>query len=308
MKFLKGFLTVILSIILSGLLIVLPYLAAFNNSIISSDALADSIIKSGISKDIKQVIDESIDDAINQVETNLKGEQNSTQIDDSTIEEVKDEVTNTLKAFNTEDNINALLKSIIELSYEQQDLRINDVFKNNLDKVIKDNNINISNETQTQINDFIDEVTTNFNKEINASLDGQVKINEERNAIINPIPEYINLSKKIQNTIIICIIVLIVIILLINLHSIRFGLKTIMGNLITAGIITLFSTFSISCFKNIVFESLSDSIYELFENIASSLISNATTVGIIYLVSGILILIGLIVSKQIIEKRQSEIV
>lgn len=301
MKIVRSIFTILFSFILCLLLIALPYMNAINNCVISSKSLSNSIIESGVSKDIKNLIDDNIDSSIALVEENIKKETGN-DLNDKEIAEVKEQVTDTLKSFNSEENINKLIETFIDISLDQQDFNLNSIIKNNINNVIKENNLNISQETQNEINNFVDEVTTDLNKEITTTFDGIITVNSN-NAIVNPIYKYTSILKLIKTGMIIAISILIICIILMNFKNLRSASYSLMTCFIISGVTTLIGTLIISMFKNMIFNTSTDSISSLVENILNNVVNKANTLSVIYLIIAVLIIIGLVIAKQISKRK-----
>lgn len=301
MKVVRIVFTVLFSIMLCLLLMVLPYVSAFNGAVISSKSLAEAIVQSGVSTEIKGMIDDNIDTSIDLVEDNIKA-QLGNDVNEQKIAEVKDEVTKTLKDFNKEENIDKLITAFIETTLEQKDFEINTIVKDNIDTIIKENNIDISKETQDEINSFVDDVTVRLNDEFASTFDGVLEVNE-RNAIVNPIPKYINFAKSVRTAIIITIIILTISIILMNIKNISAAARSLEVCLLVAGIITLIMTFIVSKFKDILLGSSTGVSVNLVENVANNMFKQANTISIIYIVIAVLIIIGLIVSNKLVKRK-----
>lgn len=302
MKFLKCFFTVIFTIILTILLMIVPYVIGFNNTVISADGMSNFIAQSKISSDIKDILDKSINENLDLVEKNLKDKLGTNKVSNQKVNEVKEEITSVLENFNTEENINLFLREILTVSYESENFQINDVVKNNIDKIIKENDINLAEETKNEINDFIDEVAVELNKQIVESFDGQITL-DENNQIVNPLPTYINRIKSVQKIIIIAIVVLIVIILLINFKSL-FGIKSMAIGTLISGVSILSCNFVLNTVQEEIFRTDNlTSMINLIQNILANIIKTSNIFGIIYIVISIITIITVTIIKQKMLKK-----
>lgn len=291
-----------------------PYISSFNKMINDKEELTKMVVESEVNKEIKEIIDEEIENYLNELEKevtkavkeslkkstngkiNVDALMKTKEVKDS-IKKIKNEVADILGKFNTEDNINVILVKMIDVLHDNEEIDIEKLVKETFDTIIKKDNIKLEAETKELLNEFATEFAKEIYKEIQASENPYITLNEENNAIVNPLPGYIQIINKYTKNILMSIIVLVFIILLINIKSLHSGVRGIGIVVLISGIIVGLTSlaFKILDIGSLLGESNSTN---LVIKLVQTIISKVSMIGIIYLIIGIICLvISVILSK-----------
>ncbi len=309
MKFLKNFLSVILSIFIIIVVFALTYVIGVNHTIGKKEVVTNIIIDAGFSKDIKEVVDNDIKkyNAILEKEVKNHLKENGVNLNNSEVDKiintVKKEIPTLLNEVSKKENIDSLFSSIIEKLYESEEVSVSDVLKEEVDKVIKENNINVTDDTKKEIDAFLDDLATTINEEIDNSFEGSFGLNESKDAIKNPIPEYLRTLRTIEYSLIGGLIILIVLVILLNLKKVT-GIVEICTSFILAGL-------SVKIFNSLLINPEliklgKDEVSLLIDNIRESIVNLTTKIANGYIITVVIILIAVICYKVIAKYKRNK--
>lgn len=306
MKFLKGFLSVIISIMIIALVFALTYVIGVNHTIGKKEVATKIIIDAGFSKDIKEVVDSDIKKYNEVLKSEVKNhlKENDVDISDNEINKIIDtvekEFPSLLDEFSKEENIDAFFSSVIETLYDNDEVSVSDILNTEIDKVIKDNNIKISKDTRNEINEFVEELATTINEELDNSFGENILLSENKDVIKNPIPEYLKTLRLIEYSLIVGLIILIALVILLNLKSIS-GIVEVCSSFILAGL-------SVKIFNSLLIDPEliklgKDEISLLIDSLRESIVNLTSKIANGYIIIVIIILI-IIIGYKIIEKNR----
>lgn len=306
MKFLKGFLSVIISIMIIALVFALTYVIGVNHTIGKKEVATKIIIDAGFSKDIKEVVDSDIKKYNEVLKSEVKNHlrENDVNISDNEVNKIIDtvekEFPSLLDEFSKEENIDAFFSSVIETLYDNDEVSVSDILNTEIDKVIKDNNIKISKDTRNEINEFVEELATTINEELDNSFGENILLSENKDVIKNPIPEYLKTLRLIEYSLIVGLIILIALVILLNLKSIS-GIVEVCSSFILAGL-------SVKIFNSLLIDPEliklgKDEISLLIDSLRESIVSLTSKIANGYIIIVIIILI-IIIGYKIIEKNR----
>ncbi|MCI8309222.1 MAG: hypothetical protein HFJ45_03245 [Clostridia bacterium] len=290
MKILRILLSTIFACIFAITVLVTAILGVFNE-IFSQDYIMTKIEESGIYEEIHEGIKLIVKDYTSNMP----------------------EIENIFNEFVKENNIETLANDFSYLIYKEESFdfskeKLEELLNENIDKIVRDNNFEITEEQQQQI----DEVIENISNEYEVNMDDiKEDLETSKNVqVLNIIPNALILLKNLYIIVLVVTIILVALIIVLNLRSKLLGIDYIASGMIFSGIgLICLKSFLVACISGEILEQSfrpeDITILNLVKGIFEDLSDIIGKWGYIYLGIGVLAVVSLI-GLYIFNKNKSK--